>query len=109
MYVLRRETFTEGRFTLVFLGYGDAASSAAIELTSNWDEGSYDHGSGYGHVALEVANIYETIQRLEALGVKVVRAPGPMKFASDETNEREVIAFIEDPDGYRLELIEATG
>ena len=104
---LRRETFTEGRFTLVFIGYGTEASNAVIELTYNWDEDEYAHGTGYGHVALEVNDIHATCNRLEHMGVKVVRQPGPMKFAVDETGAREIIAFIEDPDGYRIELIEA--
>ena len=108
MHELRRETFTEGRFTLVFLGYGDAASNALIELTYNWDEDSYDMGTGYGHVALAVTDIYETCSRLEASGVKVVREPGPMTFAADETGHKENIAFIEDPDGYKIELIQVT-
>lgn len=106
MRELRRETFTEGRFTLVFIGYCDEASNAVIELTYNWDTDSYEHGTGYGHVALEVQDIYAASDRLENMGVIVVRPPGPMMVASDETGEREVIAFIEDPDGYRIELIE---
>jgi len=101
-----RETFTEGRFTLVFLGYGDDAASALIELTYNWDEDGYQHGTGYGHVALQVADIYAACERLESLGVNITRAPGPMTFAVDETGQREVIAFLEDPDGYKIELIE---
>ncbi len=107
MRELRRETFTEGRFTLVFLGYGDEPSDVSIELTYNWDESGYRHGTGYGHVALEVADIYAACARLEKMSVKVVRDPGPMTFAADETGAREVIAFVEDPDGYRVELIEA--
>lgn len=107
MRELRRETFTEGRFTLVFIGYGDEASNAVIELTYNWDESGYEHGTGYGHVALEVADIYAACAHLTKKGVKIVREPGPMMFAPDETGAREVIAFIEDPDGYRIELIEA--
>ncbi len=105
MRELRRETFSDARFTLVFIGYGDEASNAVIELTYNWDTESYQHGTGYGHVALEVEDIYGACARLEKLGVKVVRAAGPMMAAPDETGERETIAFIEDPDGYRIELI----
>jgi len=107
MHELRRETFSEARFTLVFVGYGDPDSDAVIELTYNWDEASYDHGTGYGHIALEVDDIYAASKRLAHMDVKVVREPGPMKMAADETGEREIIAFIEDPDGYRIELIEA--
>ena len=106
MRELRREAFTEGRFTLVFMGYGDEASNAVMELTYNWDNGTYEHGTGYGHVALEVVDIDAVCERLEEIGAKIVRAPGPMKFAVDESERREVIAFIEDPDGYRIELIE---
>lgn len=107
MHELRRETFTEDRFTLVFVGYGDEASNAVIELTYNWDEDSYEHGTGYGHVALEVADMYAACKRLEGMGVKIVREPGLMTYAVDETGHREVIAFIEDPNGYKIELIQA--
>lgn len=106
MRELRRETFTEARFTLVFIGYGEEVSSTVLELTYNWDEQRYEHGSGYGHLALEVADINCTCERLAGLGVKILRDPGPMRFAADESAERETIAFIEDPDGYRIELIE---
>lgn len=107
MHELRRETFTEGRFTLVFLGYGEESPHAYIELTYNWDQDSYEIGTGYGHVALEVSDIYATCERLERAGVPVILRPGPMTYAPDETGHREVIAFIEDPDGYKIELIEA--
>jgi lactoylglutathione lyase len=108
MRELRRESFTEGRFTLVFIGYGEEVSSTVLELTYNWDVQRYEHGSGYGHLALEVADIKRTCERLAGMGVKIVRDPGPMKFAADESRSREIIAFIEDPDGYRIELIERT-
>lgn len=107
MRELRRETFTEGRYTLVFIGYGDEASNAVVELTHNWDEDSYEQGTGYGHMALAVTDLYAASQRLKSLGVPIVRAPGPMTHAVDETGHREVIAFIEDPDGYKIELIQA--
>ena len=107
MRELKRETFTEGRFTLVFIGYDDASPSALIELTYNWDDDDYSHGTGYGHVALEVDDIYATCERLANSGVTITRQPGPMMHAPDETGHREVIAFIEDPDGYRVELIQA--
>lgn len=106
MNELRRETFTEGRFTLVFIGYGDDTSNAVIELTYNWDQDSYELGTGYGHIALEVDDIYAACNRLEDMGVKIVREPGPMAYAVDETGHREDIAFIEDPDGYLIELIQ---
>ena len=107
MKELRRENFTEGRFTLVFMGYGDEASNAVIELTHNWDKDEYEQGTGYGHMALEVADIHAACKRLEGLGVKITRPPGPMKFAEDKAGQKEYIAFIEDPDGYRIELIQA--
>lgn len=106
MREFKRETFTEGRFTLVFIGYNDSSPNALIELTYNWDDDEYQHGTGYGHVALEVDDIYETCKRLEQNDVRIVRAPGPMMHAPDETGHREVIAFIEDPDGYKVELIQ---
>ena len=106
MKELRRENFTEGRFTLVFIGYGDDSSNAAIELTYNWDKDSYELGSGYGHIALEVHDIYATCTQLKTMGVKITREPGPMTNAPDETGHREIIAFIQDPDGYAIELIE---
>jgi lactoylglutathione lyase len=101
-----RETFTEGRFTLVFLGYGDRSNGSLIELTYNWDQNNYTHGTGYGHIALAVEDINAVSTRSAEYGVNIVRQPGPMTFAPDETGHREVIAFIEDPDGYRIELIE---
>lgn len=106
MRELRRETFPDGKFTLVFIGYGDADKDAVIELTYNWADATYDLGNAYGHIALEVDDIYAMEQHLIALGVKVTRAAGPMTFEPEETGLREVIAFIEDPDGYRIELIE---
>lgn len=108
MKELRRENFTEGRFTLVFMGYGDEASGAVIELTYNWDQADYQHGTRYGHVALEVADIYGACKRLEEAGIVILRAAAPMSFAVDETGHRETIAFIEDPDGYKIELIQAS-
>ncbi|CAA7617351.1 glyoxalase I, Ni-dependent [Candidatus Terasakiella magnetica] len=100
MKLLRRQDFPEGRFTLAFVGYGDEADQAVIELTHNWDTARYDIGSGFGHLALGVADIYGACSRLDAAGAKIVRAPGPMKHGST------VIAFVEDPDGYKIELIE---
>jgi len=105
MREIRRETYTEGRFTLVFIGYGDEASHAIIELTYNWDESDYELGTGYGHIALEVENIQGACERLAKMGVKIIRNFGPMTYATDETGVRDIIAFIEDPDGYRIELI----
>lgn len=107
MREMRRETFPEGRFTLAFMGYGDSPSAPMVELTWNWDETSYQHGTGYGHIALEVPDIYTACERLTKLGVKVTRPAGPMKFAPSQTGKKEVIAFLEDPDGYSIELIAA--
>jgi lactoylglutathione lyase len=107
MREIRRETFPEGRFTLVFMGYGESPSTPAVELTWNWDETGYQHGTGYGHIALEVSDIYAACARLTEMGVKVTRPAGPMKFSPTETGEKEVIAFLNDPDGYSIELIEA--
>lgn len=107
MQEIRRETFTEGRFTLVFLGYSEESPNALIELTYNWDQSHYVQGTGYGHIALEVVDIYAACDRLKKMGAKVMRKPGPMTFAVDETGDQEEIAFIEDPDGYKIELIKA--
>ncbi len=106
MREIKRETFTEGRFTLVFVGYDDASPSALIELTYNWDDSAYAHGSAYGHVALKVDDIYATCERLQRLDVSIARAPGLMIHAPDESGLRETIAFVEDPDGYKIELIQ---
>lgn len=101
MKLLRRNDYEGGRFTLAFLGYGSEADTAVIELTHNWDQKEpYTIGSGYGHIAIGVPDIHATCERLAAEGVKIPRPPGPMKHGST------VIAFIEDPDGYKVELIE---
>jgi len=100
MTLLRRSDFPEGRFTLAFVGYGDEAANTVIELTHNWDTPSYDLGTGYGHIALGVEDIYSTADAIRAAGGKIVREPGPMKHGTT------VIAFVEDPDGYKIELIE---
>lgn len=106
MKEVRRETFPDGRFTLVFMGYGDDGSGATIELTWNWDSGGYTHGSGFGHIALGVKNIEAACARISATEGKITRQPGAMSVAPVETGTREVIAFLEDPDGYKIELIE---
>ena len=101
MNLLRRKDFETGRFTLAFVGYGLEESGAVIELTFNWDqEVAYDIGTGYGHIALGVSDIYSTCRQLRESGARIIREPGPMKHG------KTVIAFIEDPDGYQLELIE---
>lgn len=108
MHEMRRETFPEGKFTLVFIGYGDATSEAVIELTYNWGDNEYDLGNGYGHIALEVDDIHAMQDHLKSMNVPVIRPAGEMTFAPKETGVKEVIAFIEDPDGYRIELIQKT-
>ncbi len=100
MRLLRRQDFPEGRFTLAFLGYGDEDGHTVIELTHNWDTSSYDLGSGFGHLALGTKDIYGACDKLAAQGARIVRPPGPMKHGSTH------IAFVEDPDGYRIELIQ---
>lgn len=106
MTLFRTETFPEGRFTLAFVGYGSEATSAVIELTYNWDKIEYQRGTDFGHIALQVEDASAACTALAVRGVKVVRPAGPMTFAANERADREVIAFIEDPDGYRIELIE---
>ncbi len=101
MRLLRRNDFPGGRFTLAFVGYGPEDSHTVLELTHNWDrETPYELGAGYGHIAVGVPDIYGTCAELKTRGVNVVREPGPMKHGST------VIAFVEDPDGYKVELIE---
>ncbi len=101
MKELRRRDYPGGRFTLAFVGYGDETTDAVIELTHNWDRDEpYDLGDGFGHIAIGVPDIYGACERLAAAGVPIPRPPGPMKHGGS------VIAFIEDPDGYKIELIE---
>src|SRR5882724_12389037 len=103
MKVLRTTDRPEQKYTLAFVGYGDEAEHAVLELTHNYDTERYDVGSGFGHVAFGVDDVYRVCDELRAKGVKIVREPGPMKHGGSE------IAFIEDPDGYRLELIQLRG
>jgi lactoylglutathione lyase len=100
MRLLRRKEYESGRFTLAFVGYGDEESSAVIELTHNWDTRSYDLGNAFGHIALGTPDVYATCDAIRKAGGKVVREPGPMKHGAS------VIAFVADPDGYKIELIE---
>jgi lactoylglutathione lyase len=100
MRLLRRMDFPDGKFTLAFVGYGDEAHDTVIELTYNWGVDKYDLGAGFGHIALGVDDIHAAVERIRALGGEVVREPGPMKHGTT------VIAFVADPDGYRIELIE---
>jgi len=103
MKLLRKHDFPSGEFTLAFVGYGDERDSTVIEFTYNYGVKQYDLGTAYGHIALGVDDIYKTCERLKAAGVKISRPPGPMKHGST------VIAFIEDPNGYKIELIEQKG
>jgi lactoylglutathione lyase len=100
MKLLRRSDYPDGKFTLAFVGYSDEASSAVIELTHNWGVEHYDIGNAYGHIAIEVPDTYATCETIKQRGGKVVREAGPMKHGST------VIAFVEDPDGYKIELIQ---
>lgn len=101
MKLLRKNDYPDGKFTLAFVGYGDEKDHTVIELTHNWDQTEpYDLGNAFGHMALGVPDIYKTCEDLRKIGAKIVREPGPMKHGTT------VIAFIEDPDGYKIELIE---
>lgn len=100
MRLLRRKDYEGGRFTLAFVGYQDEASGTVLELTHNWDTKSYDLGDGYGHIALEVEDAAGACELVRQKGGKVVREAGPMKHGTT------VIAFVEDPDGYKIEFIE---
>jgi lactoylglutathione lyase len=100
MRELRRKDYPEGRFTLAFVGYGDEADTAVLELTHNWDTPAYELGNGFGHIAVEVADAYQACEEVKRLGGKVTREAGPMKHGST------VIAFVEDPDGYKIEFIQ---
>jgi lactoylglutathione lyase len=99
MQLLRRKDYPEGRFTLAFLGYGDESCNTVIELTHNWDQDSYDLGNGFGHIAVGVDDVYLACEQVREKGGKVTREPGPMKHGST------ILAFIEDPDGYKIELL----
>ena len=100
MKLIRQKDYPGGKFTLAFVGYGNEADHTVIELTYNWGVEEYDLGSGYGHIALGVDDIYGTCDKIKSLGGKVSREPGPMKHGTT------VIAFVEDPDDYKVELIQ---
>jgi lactoylglutathione lyase len=100
MQLLRKQDYPEGRFTLAFVGYGPEETTTVLELTHNWDTTVYDIGTGYGHIALGVLDAYAACAEIKARGGKVVREAGPMKHGTT------VIAFVEDPDGYKVELIQ---
>lgn len=100
MEILRKMDFPDGKFTLAFLGYGDESSNTVLELTHNWETDSYEMGNAYGHIAIAVDDAYKACDEISAKGGEVVRPAGPMKHGST------VIAFVKDPDGYMIELIE---
>jgi lactoylglutathione lyase len=103
MTLLRKKDYPGGEFTLAFVGYGDEADHTVLELTYNWGTDHYDLGEGYGHIAIGVDDIYAICEAIKAQGGNVVREPGPMKHGST------VIAFVQDPDGYKVELIQLSG
>jgi lactoylglutathione lyase len=100
MKLLRRKDYPDGKFTLAFVGYGPETEHAVVELTYNWGTEKYDLGNGFGHIALEVDDVYAACEEIKNRGGKVTREAGPMKHGST------VIAFVEDPDGYKIELIQ---
>ncbi|MGD2055636.1 MAG: lactoylglutathione lyase [Gammaproteobacteria bacterium] len=99
MQLLRRKDYPEGEFTLAFVGYGDETDNTVIELTYNWDTDHYDIGKGFGHIAIEVDDVHEAVEELRGRGGKVIREAGPMNAGTT------IIAFVEDPDGYAIELL----
>jgi len=103
MQLLRQKEYPDGKFTLAFVGYGGESENTVIELTCNWDTDHYDIGEGYGHIAIEVDDVYEAVTELKNRGGKVIRDAGPMNAGTT------IIAFIEDPDGYPIELIGKRG
>lgn len=100
MKELRRRDYPDGRFTNCFVGYGDESQTAVLELTHNWDTKSYELGTGYGHVAIEVDDAYKACEEVTRRGGRVTRPAGPMKHGTT------VIAFVEDPDGYKIEFVQ---
>lgn len=99
MKLLRQKEYPEGKFTLAFVGYGNESDEAVIELTHNWDTDSYDMGNSFGHIAIEVDDVYKACASMKESGGKILRDAGPMNAG------KTIIAFIEDPDGYQIELI----
>lgn len=99
MKVLRQKEYPDGKFTNTFIGYGDESESAAIELTYNWGTDKYDLGNGYGHIAIEVDDVYAATDRIRKAGGKIIRDAGPMNAGTT------IIAFVEDPDGYQIEIL----
>ena len=99
MKLLRQKDYPDGKFTLAFVGYGDETDNSVIELTYNWDTDSYDIGSGFGHLAIEVDDVYKATEAIRQQGGKIIRDAGPMNAGTT------IIAFVEDPDGYQIELL----
>ncbi len=103
MQLLRQKAYPDGKFTLAFVGYGDEKNNSVIELTHNWDTDSYDIGNAFGHLAIEVDDVYQATDKIREQGGKIIREAGPMN-AGDT-----IIAFVEDPDGYQIELLAPKG
>ena len=99
MKLLRQKEYPDGKFTLAFIGYGDESSNTVIELTYNWDTDHYDIGNGFGHIAIEVDDVYQAVDRIKQRNGKIIREAGPMNAGTT------IIAFVEDPDGYQIELL----
>jgi len=99
MQLLRKKDYPDGNFTLAFVGYGDETNNTVIELTHNWDTDSYELGNAYGHIALEVDDVYQAVESIKKQGGNILREAGPMNAGTT------IIAFVEDPDGYQIELI----
>ena len=99
MQELRRKEYPDGKFTLAFVGYGDETSHTVLELTYNWGVDHYDIGTGFGHIAIGVPDVYEACEKMRQMGGKIIREAGPMNAGTT------IIAFLEDPDGYQIELI----
>lgn len=99
MKLLRKQDYPDGKFTLAFLGYGDEATHTVLELTHNWDSEKYELGNAFGHLAIGVEDVYKACEKIRSQGGKITREPGPMKHG------KTVLAFIEDPDGYKIELL----
>lgn len=99
MKLLRKKDYPDGKFTLAFVGYGNEQDNTVIELTYNWDTDNYDLGNGFGHLAIEVDDVYAAAKKIRAQGGKIIREPGPMNAG------KTIIAFVEDPDGYQIELL----
>lgn len=99
MKLLRQKDYPDGKFSLAFIGYGDESDNTVIELTCNWDTGHYDLGNGFGHIAIEVDDVYQAVDRIKQRNGKIIREAGPMNAGTT------IIAFVEDPDGYQIELL----